>query len=89
VSSVSVGDDEKPHWIAIDATGRRIVMNSGGYAKGNRLYILNFDPATGALSMDEHFRDPGSSTPGIDLSNRKWPNGIVATAAPHGTVFSR
>jgi len=89
VSSVSVGDDEKPHWIAIDATGRRIVMNSGGYAKSNRLYILNFDPATGALSIDKGFRDPGSSTPGIDLSNRKWPNGIVATAAPHGTVFSR
>lgn len=89
VSSVSVGDDEQPHWIAIDATGRRIVMNSGGYAKGNRLFVLNFDPATGALTVDERFRDPGSARPGIDLSNRTWPNGFVGTAAPHGTVFSR
>ena len=89
VSSVSVGADEKPHWIAMDATGRRIVMNSGGYAQGNRLFVLNFDPATGALSIDERFRDPGSPRPGINLSNRKWPNGLVETAAPHGTVFSR
>lgn len=89
VSSVRVGDDEAPHWIAIDATGRRVVMNSGGYAGGDRLFILNFDPATGALSIDESFRDPGSTRPGINLSNRTWPNGFVGTAAPHGTVFSR
>jgi len=89
VSSVRVGDKEEPHWIAIDGTGRRIVMNSGGYAKGNRLFIVNFDPGTGALAIDEHFRDPGSTRAGIDLSNRRWPNGFVGTAAPHGTVFSR
>ena len=29
VSSVSLGDDEAPHWIAIDGTGRRVVLNSG------------------------------------------------------------
>ena len=30
VSSVKLGDDEQPHWIAIDRTGRRVVLNSAG-----------------------------------------------------------
>jgi hypothetical protein len=33
VSSVKLGDDESPHWIAIDGTGRRVVLNSGGYSR--------------------------------------------------------
>jgi len=89
IASVSFGDDEEPHWIAIDPTGRRIVLNSGGYAKGNRLFVVNFDPASGGLAIDGRFRDPGSAEPGIDLSRRKWPHGFTGTAAPHGTVFSR
>jgi hypothetical protein len=89
VSSVKLGDDESPHWIAIDATGRRVVLNSGGYANGNRLFIINFDPTSGALSLDERFRDPGSSRPGIRLAQKTWPHGFTGTVAPHGTVFSR
>ena len=87
-STVSFGDDETPHWIAIDATGRRVVLNSGG-SKGNRLFIVNFDPATGTLSLDQRFRDAGSARPGIALSGRTWPHGFTGVAAPHGTVFSR
>jgi hypothetical protein len=65
------------------------VLNSGGYAKGNRLFIINFDPASGALSLDERFRDPGATRPGINLSGKTWPHGFTGTVAPHGTVFSR
>jgi hypothetical protein len=89
VSSVAFGDDESPHWIAIDGTGRRVVLNSGGYAKENRLFVVNFDPATGALAIDQTFRDAGSDRPGVNLSQRAWPHGFTGTAAPHGTVFSR
>jgi len=89
VSSVKLGDDEAPHWIAIDGTGRRLVLNSGGYSSGNRLFIINFDPASGALKLDERFRDPGSTRPGIRLTQKTWPHGFAGTAAPHGTVFSR
>jgi hypothetical protein len=89
VSSVKLGDDEFPHWIAIDATGRRIVLNSGGYGAGDRLFVINFDPANGALSLDDRFRDPGSARVGIRLADKTWPHGFVGTAAPHGTVFSR
>jgi hypothetical protein len=88
-SRVTLGDDEGPHWLAIDSLERRLVVNSGGYAKGNRLFLLNFDPATGALSVDEKFRDAGSTKPGVNLTGLRWPHGFSGTAAPHGTVFSR
>lgn len=88
VSTVVFGDDEQPHWLAIDPSGRRLVMNSGG-SKGNRLYVINFDSANGALSVDERFRDPHSTRPGIDLTGKSWPHGFSGRPVPHGTVFSR
>lgn len=89
VSALTLGDDEQPHWIAIDGTGRRVVLNSAGAGTGNRLFIINFDPANGKLSLDDHFRDPGNTRAGISLSGKTWPHGLVGTAVPHGTVFSR
>lgn len=89
VSRVGLGDDEEPHWLAIDPTGRRLVLNSGGYSAGNRLFVIDFDPATGALAIDARFRDAGSERPGVDLTGKAWPHGFTGKAAPHGTVFSR
>jgi hypothetical protein len=88
-SAVSLADNELPHWIAIDPTGRRVVLNSGGYAKGDRLYLFAFDPSTGALSLDTNFRDSADGRPGVNLSGKAWPHGFVGTASPHGVVFSR
>jgi len=88
VSTVTFGEDEGPHWASIDVTGRRIVVNSAG-SKPNRLYIVNINPATGALSVDQRFRDAGSSTPGVTLTGKSWPHGFAGEAKPHGTVFSR
>jgi hypothetical protein len=89
VSSVSVGDDESPHWIALDPTGTRVVLNSGGGGTGNRLFIIDFDPAIGKLSVDQRFRDAGAKTAGVRLTGKTWPHGFTGTAIPHGTVFSR
>ena len=88
VSTVTFGDDEGPHWAALDASGRRVVVNSAG-SKPNRLYIVNVDPSTGTLSIDERFRDAGSSRPGVTLTGKVWPHGFSGEAKPHGTVFSR
>lgn len=88
-SIVRFGDDERPHWIALDPTGRRIVLNSGGYSTGNRLFLIDFDPATGELAIDERFRDANGTRAGIDLTTQAWPHGFRGRAAPHGTVFSR
>ena len=30
VLSLSLGEDDQPHWIAIDSTGTRVVLNSSG-----------------------------------------------------------
>lgn len=46
VSRIAFGDDEGAHWLAIDPAGTRIVVNSGGYVKGNRLFVLNFNLPT-------------------------------------------
>jgi hypothetical protein len=89
VSTLKIAGDELPHWISIDAAGRRIVLNSGGSGAGNRLYIIDLDPATGVLTMDDKFRDAGSDRPGVSLSGKTWPHGFTGKALPHGTVFSR
>jgi hypothetical protein len=89
VSTLMVGEDEQPHWMSIDPTGRRVVLNSSGGGKGNRLFVLDFDPKTGRLTLDERFRDKNGGRPGITLTDRTWPHGFSGTAVPHGTVFSR
>ena len=89
VATLKLGDDEQPHWIAIDGAGRRIALNSAGGGTGNRLFIIDFDPASGALTLDERFRDAGAARPGVSLSQKTWPHGFTGKAIPHGTVFSR
>jgi hypothetical protein len=86
VSRVTLPTNEAPHWIAIDAAGRRVVLNSGG--RGSRLFVINFDPANGRLAMDERFRDPGAAEAGISLSGANW-SGFTGVVSPHGAVFSR
>ena len=89
VATLELGDDEQPHWIAIDGTGRRVALNSAGAGTGNRLFIIDFDPASGALTLDERFRDAGATRPGVSFSRKTWPHGLTGKAIPHGTVFSR
>ena len=86
VSRVTLPADEAPHWIAIDAAGRRIVLDSGGH--GSRLFVIDFDRANGHLSLDQRFCDPGASSAGILLSGANW-SGFTGTVVPHGAVFSR
>ena len=88
VSRVSFDDKQNPHWIAVDETSRRIILNSGEYGE-HRLFMLNFDPTTGALALDKNFRDPGSDKPGVSMDGKSWPHGFKGDAYPHGTVFSR
>ena len=87
ISRVDLGMDEFPHWLAIDHTGRRLVVNSGG--RGNRLFIVDFDPVSGRLTVDQGFHDPGAERAGISLSGSNWPRGFTGNVIPHGAVFSR
>ena len=87
VSRLSFDDKQKPHWIATDTDAHRIILNSGEYGE-HRLFMVNFDPQTGALTLDEHFRDPGSDKPGVSMDGKSWPHGFHGDAYVHGTVFS-
>ncbi|MGH9498565.1 MAG: hypothetical protein ACRD3L_05435 [Terriglobales bacterium] len=88
VSRIAFDDKQKPHWISPDFDNRRIVMNSGEYGD-HRLFMINFDPQTGVLTLDKSFRDPGSDQAGVSMDGKSWPHGFKGDAYPHGTVFSR
>jgi hypothetical protein len=64
------------------------VMNSGEYGE-HRLFLLDFDPQTGRLTLDQRFRDAGNERPGVSMDGKSWPHGFRGDAYPHGTVFSR
>jgi hypothetical protein len=89
VSRVTFGEDEEPHWLAIDGTGKRLTLSSADALKANRIYLIDLDPTTGKLTLDERFRDQGAERPGVSMAARTWPHGFTGTAEPHGTVFSR
>lgn len=87
VSRLTVNDEYRPHWTGYDAkTGRIVVTSSRSTA--DRLYLLKLDAATGAISIDESFRDVDGA-PGFGFMGRDWPHGWNGAATPHGAVFSR
>jgi hypothetical protein len=88
VSRLALGPGDVPHWIALEPAGGRVVLTGYGDLT-HRVLVARFDPATGALALDERFREPGAAGPGIRLSGRTWPHGGAGPAVPHGAVFSR
>ncbi len=87
VSRLKLGDTYTAHWTAWDEKTQRIVVTSGK-AADDRLYLLKFDQTTGALSVDDTFRDLDGKA-GFSFVNKQWPHGWKGTALPHGAVFSR
>jgi len=83
-SRLKIGDTYHPHWTGWDTKTHRVVVT--GREPG--LYLLNFDPSTGAISMDNTFHD-ADGKPGFNFDNRDWPHGWKGTGKPHGVVFSR
>ncbi len=77
-----------PHWISLAPDGKRIVLTGYRDLKHNVL-LVNFDSATGALTLDETFRMAGASHPGISFDRASWPHGDTGAAVPHGAVFQR
>ena len=87
VSRLSLSDVYHPHWTAWDPKTQRLVVTSGNTPE-DRLYLLKLDQATGALSVDEAFRDSDGQT-GFSFAEREWPHGWKGVGAPHGAVFTR
>ncbi|MBS0364350.1 MAG: hypothetical protein JSR67_00840 [Proteobacteria bacterium] len=74
-----------PHWTGYDAKTHRLAVT--GYGE-NRLFMLNFNPDTGAIGIDPGFHDDRGQ-PGFDFDNREWPHGWTGSAVAHGVVFSQ
>lgn len=89
VSRVTFADPEGyPHWISPSSDGKRVLLSTGGGFNNGRLILMNFDPETGALTLDETFRDEGSDLIGVDFgSHTSWPHGETGGAISHGAVF--
>jgi hypothetical protein len=86
VSRLVLSETYHPHWTAWDAKTQRLVATSG--TSTDRTYLLKLDPATGALTVDESFRDIDGKV-GFNFAERQWPHGWTGSGAPHGAVFSR
>ena len=86
VSRLTIDDKFDAHWTGWDAKSGRLVVTSG--RAGDRMYLLKLDPASGALSIDESFRDTDGK-PGFSFARRAWPHGWTGEGKPHGAVFSR
>lgn len=91
VARVPFPADYSPHWTGWDAMTHRLVVTANADSPSHRLYLLKFDPLTGAIAIDTAFHD-ADGKPGFNFDNRKWPlgpHGWFGSGAPHGVVFSR
>jgi hypothetical protein len=88
VSRLVLGEDEWPHWISLSPGGDRIVVT--GYAgTRHRILMVDLDPNTGEMRVDEDFTDSDTNRPGISLDRIRWSHGATGPGDPHGVVFSR
>lgn len=86
VSTVTLDERQRPHWLATDGS-RIVVVNEPAPTAERRMWMLQIDHATGKLTLDNAFRDAGSTRPGIAFDRAMWPHGETGNAVPHGTVF--
>jgi len=49
--------------------------------------VLRFDEETGALELDERFRDEKTGEVGVSFERAVWPHGETGPARPHGVLF--
>ena len=88
VDELSFGVDARPHWLALEPGGKRIVMTGGGTLAGG-VYLIDMDPVTGKIRLASDLRATGSGIPGIRFDRDEWPHGKTGPAFAHGAVFSR
>ena len=86
VSRLVIDEKFDPHWTAWSEKAKRLVVTSG--KAGDRMYLLKLDAASGALTIDEAFRDTDGKA-GFSFARRAWPHGWTGDGTPHGAIFSR
>ncbi|MGB7069571.1 MAG: hypothetical protein WBD22_08760 [Pyrinomonadaceae bacterium] len=89
VSRLTFEKTDKPHWIALEPNGKRIVISGGKGTLSSRLMIVNINSKTGKLRPDETFKEKGAAKTGLNFDRESWPHGKSGRGIPHGAVFSR
>lgn len=88
VARLTLPPDQIPHWLALEPSGRRLVIT--GYRElAPWVLLADLDRETGALRLDTTFKAPGAVQPGVYLGREEWPHGRSGPAVPHGAVFAR
>jgi hypothetical protein len=87
VDELAFGVDARPHWLALEPGGKRIVMTGGGTLAGG-VYLIDMDPETGKLRLAGDLPATGSGIPRIRFDREEWPHGKTGPAFAHGAVFS-
>jgi hypothetical protein len=73
-----------PHWLAADRTTGRLVV-TGSHKPW--VLVVDFDDTTGAMTIDDRFRDKGKAHPGVSFDRQSWPHGTTGPAWVHGALF--
>jgi hypothetical protein len=87
VDELNFGVDARPHWLALEAGGKRIVMTGGGTLAGGA-YLIDVDPVTGKLQLARDLPATASGIPGIRFDRDEWSHGKTGPAFAHGAVFN-
>ena len=87
VDELHFGIDARPHWLALEPGGSRMVMTGGGTLAGG-VYLIDVDRATGELRLADDLPATGSGIGGIRFDRDEWPHGETGPAFAHGAVFS-
>jgi len=87
VSRLALSESYHPHWSGWDPKTQRLVATSGNTPE-DRTFLMKFDQANGALTLDTEFRDVDGK-PGFSFAEREWPHGFRGVGTPHGAVFTR
>lgn len=87
VDELAFGVDARPHWLALEPEGRRIVMTGGGTLAGG-VYLIDVNRETGKLRLAGDLPATASGIRGIRFDRAEWPHGKTGPAFAHGAVFS-
>jgi hypothetical protein len=88
VDGLAFGIYARPHGLALEPGGKRIVMTGGGTLVGG-VYLIDMDPATGRLQPARVLPSTASGFPAIRFDRDEGPHGGTGPAFAHGAVFSR
>ena len=76
----------RPHWLAVDRAANRLVVTQDA---ASWVLIVDLDPNTGGLTIDETFGDDSVGRPGVDFNRTSWPHGETGGAVVHGALFGK